>query len=381
MKYSITISFLIVIFALSLNHVVGVIDKVDENENRKLAEKPKLDIEKLDYYPQEFESYFNDNFSGRGYFIDFYLWLNKTVLKKRSLSKKFYLGKDNYIFEMNKNLPLYLGKRTVSDEELERIAFEFTQRQAYFSEKGIKVYIQIIPSKFKVYSDKLPLLIKKGEMHMGDRFVDYFRKNTSIPIIDGTDILVEKSKQEYVFLKYDTHWNTLGSFYLHAVLIDSMRKDFPEISPMDTALFSIVPYDKTNGNLKWIAPDKTDNDTDYKIDPKNKTFVKTEGYVHKMEDFRYGQNNYCRRYVSDNTRAPKVLVIRDSFASYSLSYLPEMFRETLFIWDDWKYTFNKEIVDIEMPDAIVYTLFEGYIDRMLMAPTFVESNIEEKEIQ
>lgn len=382
MKYGIIIIFLVVIYGLSVNHITRTIDKIDENENRKLAEKPILDINKLDLYPKKFETYFNDNFAGRSYFVSFYLWLNNHIIKKRSMAQSRYiLGKDDFIFEMKKNLPVYIGERTVSDEDLEKIASEFNKRHAYFTEKGIKVYIQIIPSKFKVYSSKLPMLITKSRKHMGDRFVNFMKKHTTIPIIDGTQIMTEKSKTENVYLKYDTHWNRLGAFYVNQILIDTIRTHFPQLPKLVKDSFNIVTYEKTGGNMKWVAPNKTDTDYGYKITPKNKTFYNAEGYVHEMADFRYGQEAYCKRYKTNNENGLKVLFIRDSFGEYTLSFLPEMFGEILYIWDDWKYKFNKKIVDIEQPDILIYSFYEGYIDRLLMEPSFVESNLEEKEIQ
>jgi len=382
MKRSLNISFLVIIFALSLNQLLHLVDKKDTNENRKLAEKPKMNINSLDKFPREYEDYLNDNFAARAYFVDFYGWLNKHFFHKKTLNNKYLLGKDDYIFEMTKDLPLYTGARTVSEEELMRIGKEFQMRQRYFEEKGIKMYIQIVPSKFKIYSNKLPLLLMKGKEHMGDRFVEHIKKNTTIPIIDGSLILLEKRGNENLYLKYDTHWNSLGAFYLHAALIDTIRLTFKELPRLEKDLFNIEPFEDGGGNMKWVAPNKSDFDFGYKITPKNKTFYAAEGFVHPMvKDFRYGQDSYCIRYKSAHTNYPKIVIIRDSFSEFTLSFLPEMFSETLYIWDDWKYKFNKEIIDFEKPDIVVYSFYEGYVDRLLMDPSFVKSNQTDSNVQ
>lgn len=381
MKLSINITFLVILFGISINQIFHIIDKKDHSENRKLAEKPIMDINRLDYYPKEYNNYLNDNFAGRRYFVEYYAWLNKYIFQKKTINKKYILGKDNFIFEMKKNLPLYNGKRSITDEQLERIGTEFRKRQAYLNKMGIKLYIQIIPSKFKVYSNKLPLLLKKGNNNMGDQFIKYFKKNTTIPIIDGEYVLNKKRDSENVYLKYDTHWNTLGAFYIHAALIETIKKDLENIPALDTANFHIKPYNKEGGNMKWVAQNKNDFDFGYRIKPKNKTFNKTNGYKHLMVDFRYGQDSYCIRFKSSHIEYPKALLIRDSFGSFTTSFLPEVFSEILYIWDDWKYKFNKDIIDIEKPDIVIYSLYEGYIDRILMAPSFVKADIKNKDIQ
>jgi len=380
-KSAINISFLVILFAFSLNNLLEVFHKEDTAENRRLKEKPVMDINKLDPYPQAYNAFINDNFSGRNYFVDLYGWINNHVFHKKSVLGKYIRGTDNYVFETSKNLPAYTAKRTITDEQLNRITSEFKARQAYFNDLGIKMYILVIPSKYKVYSNNLPLLISKGRDNMGDRFIKHFMENTSIPIIDGYPVLKEKGKAEHVYYKYDTHWNALGSFYVHQELGNTIRQDFPSFLPMDTSLFDIQAFEKDGGNMKNAAIDKNDTDFGYTITPKNKTFKKIKGYHHPAKDFRYGQDAYSMRFESSNKEQPKAVVFRDSFEDLTLSYFPEMFSEILYIWDDWKYKYNKDIVDIEKPDIIIYAIYEGYIDRILLAPSFVKADVDEKDIQ
>jgi hypothetical protein len=122
-------------------------------------------------------------------------------------------------------------------------------------------------------------------------------------------------------------------------------------------------------------------DIAFDILPRNQTFSKVDGYGHKLDGFRYGNYEYCKRYKSAHNDRPKALVIRDSFANLSLSFFPEIFSEVVFIWDDWHYKFNREIVDIEKPDIIIYSFYEGYIDRLLMEPSFVEADQSNDDVQ
>ncbi|OYT17370.1 MAG: hypothetical protein B7C24_03060 [Bacteroidetes bacterium 4572_77] len=382
-KSVVNISFLLVLFAFSLNNLFEIIQKEDTAENRRLNEKPVMDINELDVYPQAYNAYIDDNFSGRNYLVDLYGWINNHVFHKKSVLGKYIRGTDNFVFEAAKNLSIYTAKKTITNEQLDRMLTEFKTRQAYFDQLGIKMYILIIPSKYKVYSDKLPLLISKGKNNMGDRFIKHIQENTNIPIIDGYPVLKEKSKTENVYYKYDTHWNPLGSFYVHQALCNTIRNDFPSFPLMDTSTFTIQPFEKDKGNMKHAALDESDKDFGYTISPKNKSFKKINGYLHPAGDFTYGQYNYSRRYGSSHNEQPKALVFRDSFEGQTFSYLPEMFSEILYIWDDWGYKFNKDIVDIEKPDIIIYAIYEGYLDRILLNPSFVEADADtdEKDIQ
>ena len=380
-KSIVNISFLILLFAFSINNLLEIIHKEDATENRSLSKKPIMDINNLDVYPQAYNTFINDHFSGRNYLIDLYGWLNNHVFHKKSISGKYIRGNDDFVFETGKNLPIYTGKKTITAEQLDRITTEFNARQAYFKKSGIKMYIQIIPSKYKVYSNKLPLLITKGKNNMGDRFIKHLKEHTNIPIIDGYPILKEQSKSENVYYKYDTHWNSFGAFCVHSDLYNTIRKDFRNLPLLDTANFFFKSFEKEGGNMKNAALNQSDKDYGYTITPKNKTFKEVQGYEHPKGDFVYGQKLYSMRFKSSVDNRLKVLVIRDSFEELGLSYFPEMFNEILYIWDSWEYKFNKDIVDIEQPDIIIYSIYEGYIDRILLDPSFVEADVDEKEIQ
>ena len=381
MKLIVNICFIVFLFGLSINQVFNFINTVDDSENRTLSEKPIFNIKELDKYPVAYDAFLNDHFSGRSYFLDFYKYISDHFFYKRTVSGKYLRGRDFYIFETSKNLPLYTGKRSVTEEQMDRIITEFKKRHDYLNKKGIKLYIEIIPSKFKVYSDKLPLLITKGNNHMGDRFIKRIQEETNIPIIDGLNILLEKKKKAQLYYKYDTHWNSLGSFYVHQELFKKIHEDFENIALLDSSYFHIDTFNYKKGNLRKAALIKEDIDIGYHIRPKNKSFAKAYGYVHPSGDFRYGQKAYCKRFVSSHNKAPKALVFRDFFANLSHSFLPEMFSEAIFIWDNWQYKFNQEIIDIEQPDIVIYSMYESYIDRILEEPSFVKADAVVSDIQ
>jgi len=188
-----------------------------------------------------------------------------------------------------------------------------------------------------------------------------------------------------VYLKYDTHWNGLGSFYAILDLTDSIRKDFPGLSRYTLADFKIDTIKKTSGNLKYILVNKDQLfEYNYELNLPNDSIYKINGQVYnKPENFPYPQKLYYKRLKSSlNTdNFPKALVIRDSYANFSMSYLPHYFKEVVYIWDNWQYKLNTSIVESEKPDVVIYMIYEGFIDRILMEPSFVEPENIDKELQ
>lgn len=78
---------------------------------------------------------------------------------------------------------------------------------------------------------------------------------------------------------------------------------------------------------------------------------------------------------------PKMLLLRDSYAHHTIEYLPAYFSESLYIWDNWKYMLNEDIIEIEKPDVVIFMLFEGFIHRLLYGTSFVETETDDKLLQ
>ena len=122
---------------------------------------------------------------------------------------------------------------------------------------------------------------------------------------------------------------------------------------------------------------------EYKIDLKDAIVYECKGRQYlKPDDFTYSQDEYCKRYCSDNPpNKLKAIVFRDSYANYSYRVFPQYIGEVLYIWDSWKYRVNEDIIENEKPDIVIYSVYEGYLERMLLEPSFVEPEDLDMEIQ
>ena len=143
---------------------------------------------------------------------------------------------------------------------------------------------------------------------------------------------------------------------------------------LETMNYNIEKFDLIWDDIKKRGSEENSPDFGVRLTPKNQTFSKSNsGFIHKNEKFQYGQNNYYKRYKSSHDDRPKVLIFRDSFSNATLSFLPESFSEVVYIWDNWNYRFNKDIIDIEKPDIVIYSINESFISNLLRYPTFVDT--------
>lgn len=382
----ITISalFTVIIVLVFANQSFKIVKgNIDTNENRTMAKKPKLDITRLDYFPDAYDKYYTDNFLFRADYISFMLFLSQKIFHKNDVKGNYIIGEDSWIFPIRRNLEWYNGDKDFNEEQLKKYKIEFEKRQEYFNSIGSKMYLLVIPSKYNIYTEKLPSILRTKRITWTDKLINYLTKNTTVKIVDGRKSLQQRKKDHTVYLKYDTHWNTLGAYFSLYDLLNVIRTDFPEIPNYELSDYNIDTIKRDFGNLMGVL---ANNDSlyewDYDLTIKGLDIKKCKGYKHlKMDNFRYSQDLYCMRYCNNSSKnSLKVILFRDSFMGFSYDFLPAYFKETLYIWDNWQFMFNKKIIDIEKPDIILYVFFEGYLDRILVDPSFVDPEYTLKEL-
>ncbi|RLD60623.1 MAG: hypothetical protein DRI95_15255 [Bacteroidetes bacterium] len=375
--------FIVIIVFVFINQSFKIITgNMNANENRTMAKKPEIDINKLDYFPNEYDEYYNDNFLLRADYISFMLFLSQKIFHKSDVKGNYIIGEDNWIFPMRRNLEWYAGEKNFNKKQLEKYKIEFEKRQEYFNSVGAKMYLLVIPSKYNIYTEYLPSVLRTKRRTWTDDFIQNF-KNTSVKIVDGRQSLKKRKKDDIVYLKYDTHWNMLGAFYTLSDLIDTIRNDFPQLPNYELKDYNIDTLKRKNGNLiNIITHSDSLYELDFDITHKGSDIQKCKGYEHiKMDYFRYSQNAYCMRFCNNSAKNNlKVVLFRDSFMSKTYNFFTSNFKEVLYIWDNWQYMYNKDIINIEKPDIVLYLFFEGYLDRMLVEPSFVDAEFTLEEL-
>ena len=382
-----TVFFVTFILAAFAIQYIPQIKSAQVNENRKLAELPEFKPDKLDPFPTEYEQWFSDHFKLKKPFLGIASFFDLYIFRKANLKNKAIRGKEDYIFEMAKDFPVYTGKKKFREKELQALQNEFIGRLGYFDSLGVKCYFLLAPNKYSVMNDKLPFLLSAFSHNRTDDFVDRVSKLQELHLVDGRQVLNKnKRNHKYLFRKFDTHWTRIGAFLAWQELSKIIHRDFPEVKDFSLSSYQVDSLDKSGGNLCWVmGNDEACKEIDFRITLKDDSVFHSAGKVYpKPEDFPYNQNEYCQRYSHRNTlksKKLKALVIHDSFTVMLRDIIPAYFNETLFIWDSWKYRLKKEIIEAEQPDILIYIVNETYLERILMEPSFVPPMDVETQLQ
>lgn len=347
------VSIVFVMFLVAPSLIFALVgNKFDKTnyENRNLAEKPNFSIGNWSEYPKSADDYINDHAAFKNQFVKLNSIINLKLFNT-VISEKVLAGKDGWLFYKNKEdgdpIGCYQGTNRFTPEQLEIIKNNLVQIKNKFDKENKEFVLLLAPNKEQIYADYMPSYIKVINEYRGiDEVVDYIRNNTDITVIYPKEELLEAKKQYQIYNKYDTHWNSVGSFIGAQQLMERLKGKRKYIDDVE-----VTP----NGVSK--------NDLAIMINLKNylkeSTGAAISGYNENVEVKQtHGDDTVGRRihkFESNADDERKIMIVRDSFSLAMFEHIPKEFKNAVFIHtDDFKNQYLKD----ENPDIVVYQLVE-----------------------
>lgn len=331
-------------------------DKLKLNENRTLANLPKLNVN----FFSNFDKYFNDNLPFRNYFINMYQKIfNKIddeyfkIMNKHNIP--YYIEKNGvisgkngwYFYSAEGSLYDYTGINLPSQQQLEECAQKVRKIDAYFKSQGKTFVIYVAPNKEEIYSEYMPDAIPvKNQIKKTDMYVDYLSKNTNVKIVYPKNELIDAKNDKYTYYQYDTHWNSYGSYIGTMKLLESlgMKNDY-DITYTETGR-TIGGTDLLNMlNISSVY------ENDYSISYR-------EDITYKVEEIDPSKMN--RRTISTNTNNKKLLLLGDSFHEFMIPFLSKEFENAYYGKIYHYFEHNDHINEFNDSDIIVFEAVGRY---------------------
>ena len=360
--------FLLFIFSGFVLFLAIPKEKIDVDENRALSPLPALNLAKLDPYPRAFENYYNDHFPFRNKLIKGFNKLNFFVLKKSPNTEQAIIGKDGWLFMNGNEYTSYTGNPALTSTELKSIENELIARQKFCSDRGIKFYTIIVPSKYSVYPENLyPNWKNLSENNHRNQLMNYFKNKKEINIFDITEKIVSNKDIGELYYKTDNHWNDLGSFYSVQAVMNILKKDFPQLSIPSIEDYTVRDSARNGGNIAQMISMQNELPDIAKLLKPKKTIHSKEENIDKYaipKGFAYGWD-YEVRYKNEKAPKVKLLLIRESFGTAQVQFFSESFGESIYIFDAWKHQLNPDIIDKEKPDIVIIQIMEGFISNLV----------------
>lgn len=364
---TLSLLFLLIICLPVINKKILIIEE-KKNPDFNYTPKPEWDISHLDPFPHNFEKYFNENIG----YTDHALAINGNfklnILKVSPNQSKVLVGKDNWLFVVGKPLNDYRGINLLSKEEINTLAGILHDRAVRLKAQGGTFYFAIIPNKHRAYSEYLPNnVVKAVGLTVFDQVVEGLKSDSLIHLIDLRKPIENTKPEHILYYKKDNHWNDIGAFIGYKSIIENIQKKFKQVSPVLFDSYTIDTSRKlVGGEALQIGVDNLIDENRVMLKPKFK-LLSHPGIKQNYpapKDFPYLDDFEISKAVDDPT-LPTAVIIRDSFTDFMLSYFSENFSKSTFIFDNWEYKENRNIIEKEKPNIVLVVIIEQNIGRIL----------------
>lgn len=368
-KLCITFLFCFCLFFPLAEMFLTVLPRTKNNENRVLAKFPDVNIKRLDAFPKQFDTYFNDNFGARNQLVSIYNQFTKQLLHINSHDAIVIAGKNGHLYWASMSLPQHKLFASFTKKQVDTIIDKFKTRNEWLKKRGIKFYVLFAPAKQSIYPEFLPFSLTNFGISSHAEQI-YARLQNEIPdlnMIDARQDLLEHKKKYTVYQKTDNHWSAYGAWLASNKLTSRIHLDFPNVNATPLSNFKIK-YDWENGSNLASILNLSESMKEYhiKLIPKFNRKAK-DGMKAKYpptKNFGYAAEYEIVKEVAD-TSLPKAVIIRDSFCSSVLPFLSENFSKSVYIWDGWQYKENREIIVKEKPAIVILVVSDEKLDEML----------------
>ncbi len=363
--FSLTFSFLLLLATIGVLNITSKDKTFSENENRKLAKKPKFSIESIldGRYTKKTEKYVADQFIGRDGFIKIKANTDRLLGKKEE--NEVYIGDEGYLIEQFK-VPLEENLNS----NLEAIN-KFSDKY-----KGMKQYMVIVPNAVSILENKLP---SNAPVVSQKLYLDKLKKTIgkNVEFVDVFNSLYEH-KDEYIYYKTDHHWTTLGGYYTFLKLAENMKlevkQNYYDLKIVENKFYGTLSSkvgikNKEPDSINIYLPKNGADEVSVNyVEEKKKTTSLYNSKKLNTKD-KYGvflEGNHP--LVKINTTAnnnDRLLIVKDSYANSFVQFLTPYFSEIVLV--DPRY-YYEDLYKLISEEKITHTLF------LYNANTFFQDN-------
>jgi alginate O-acetyltransferase complex protein AlgJ len=355
------ISFLLVIITPSLVSIFDLNKEDQLNEKRGLAELPTFSFSKD--YSSKFETYFNDNFGLRSELIKWSAKMKIELFRATPKPDLVLMGKNEFLFYNSKNDGIqgsYTNTNLFSNQEIENAYKKQLKIKNDLNTMNILYVSGFWPNKHTIYPECLPSLMKvqiESITSLGDQITKYF-KEKGLLFFDVRANLLKAKKDNQLYYKFDTHWNSNGSFEAYKAFCHQTQ-EILAITAYNRSDFD-VSYEKIkNGDLTGMLgvdsiANQYDNSPNFRLIKGNSHFRFIESTDLPTSTIT-SLNETC-----GNNKV--VLVLRDSYTSSLVQFLSLHYYKVIYVWEN---TMDMKLVKQTNPDIVISSSVERYLPRLL----------------
>lgn len=342
-------------------------------ENRELAAFPELSARNFEQIPGQFEAYYNDHVPFKNLFVKMKTRLDLKLLGQSSLST-VTVGKENWMFytsstEGEDALADYQRGNLYTEEQESALIESIRTAKEEIEGRGMRFFLFEAPNKETVYGEYMPDGVKQySEVSRLDVVVPKLQA-LGFSVYDLKPAMQEAKKEleekrasgaepgkefgeasgadagvQYLYYKYDTHWNQIGAFagsQAMAEILTGTSVPFAEVS--------FRPKTNCSGDMARMLNLASEYSDDW--------IWELEGYLPEItaecvEGTPAGEFSV---FESNSPNEKTLLLVGDSFSQALKPYLAKCYRKSVFVTIE---TYEKSVLDRYPADDFVYLTVE-----------------------
>ena len=328
-----------------------------ENENRILAQAPKLNLSTLTdgSFAAQAEDHFADQFAGRDF------WMSADLARQRFFGAKenngVYLCRDNYLIQAPDAPDAAALARNLAAIN------DFAARH-----KDLKICMTTVPNAACILADKLP-----GGAPVRDQRADIAAIRDSLEgvnFIDVTDTLAEHSG-EYLYYRTDHHWTSLGAYYGLTAMADGLGLpklcNYAVYTVSDSFVGTLASKSGSTGIRDLITVYDPQSDVAYNVTYYSGESASTVATPYKREALDtkdqytvFFGGNHPRLDLRTTAETGRILLVfKDSYANCLLPLLTPYYEKILVI--DPRYYYD-DIETLIRHEGVTDVLFLYNVD-------------------
>lgn len=360
--------FMALLLTPLVNSIFGIWTFDRKDENRAFAEKPELNLEHLDPFPEQYEAYYRDNFSLRTPLLQLYHHYKFHYAKVSPDPSKTVIGKDGWFFMAGKEKQIIEGRVDFTSDQLESYRDEWAYRLHLMDSLGVKAcHWMILPITQYVYPEKMAFNTVWSERPRRiDVLTNYLNHHFHNLVIDPLPELLAAKDTMKVYRQLDNHWNHRGALIASQVLMCALRKEFPQLQIPDASDFKWRDTMLRNGHHRAVLGNESLAEFDLHPLPIHERSITAALYgFPPVPGFPYPWEHELRFVVPNDTVLPRIVIIRDSFAGMMIPFLKCHFAESVFIFDSWHFHANPKVIARVRPDIVIYCTMEANMEGLI----------------
>lgn len=335
---------------------------ISEDENRYLAEAPKLTVDgKInDKFTAEVETWFMDHMGYRKQLIDYNAKMQYEVFGKMLSKSNYYLGRYGDVnYATDEMIMDYAHLNLRTEYEVAKIGNSYQKVSDWLSEKGIQFYYVQCWDKHSIYPEQFMASVNQiGDISKTDQVINYLRENTTVKELSLKETLIDNKKDYEVYSNWGdpTHWTHRGAYVGYKYIMQGINK-------YNDNRYKIL--EEEDYNILICDMGITLNGFIHEEDMLE-TFSLKEPMADEVDKSIMGQYADDERHsawenpeVNNDT---KLLLVCDSYInSFIVEDFAESFSQVWLIWGDYIEDMES-MIELYDPDIVIYECAER-VDR------------------